>query len=234
MLGEIMENNKDFFAKNKYFYHKNAISKELALMGTQYAIFDALDWQEENGGDQAQVPGSHSKYADPFMEALLLKLHKTVEQDTGLELFPTYSYYRLYKPGDSLAPHVDRPACEISLTVNLGYFYNTEDQNYSWDIVVNNQSFKTEPGDMVIYRGLEMEHWRDTFVCGEGSWQVQAFLHYVDANGPYAMCKWDARPAPGLSPALRQQSLIDMANYVHQQNKERIDVTDSVIYVEGQ
>ena len=54
-----------------------------------------------------------------------------------------------------------------------------------------------EPGDIVIYRGCDLAHWRDPFNAPEDSWHIQAFFHYVDANGPYPEFKWDRRPMLG-------------------------------------
>jgi hypothetical protein len=228
-----MATKAEFFAKNKYVVHEKAISKEIARLGAQYAIFDALQNYQDEGtiAQNAQVGSSHSKYADPFMESLELLLLPTVEESTGLSLYPTYSYYRLYKPGDDLLPHTDRPACEISLTINLGYFYNTKIKDYSWDIWVEGKSFRTEPGDMVIYRGLEMNHWREPFAAGRGSWQAQAFLHYVDANGPYAMCKYDARPMLGYPDSYKQPSLDALAENISNGNKNKQDLSNAIIYV---
>lgn len=227
-----MASKADFFAKNKYVVHEKAISPELARMGAQYAIFDALqNWKDEGSLNNAQVPNTHSKYADPFMESLTLALLPTVESDTGLSLYPTYSYYRLYKPGDDLLPHTDRPACEISLTINLGYEYHTNIKDYSWDIWVEGKSFRTEPGDMIIYRGLEMNHWREPFAAGRGSWQVQAFLHYVDVNGPYAMCKYDGRPMLGYPNTFKQNSLDSLAESIRRDSSKSTTLSNSVIFV---
>jgi hypothetical protein len=227
-----MPSKAEFFLKNKYVVHEKAISKDMARLGAQYAIFDALqDYKDEGGLSNAQVPNSHSKYADPFMESLMLLLLPTVEESTGLSLHPTYSYYRLYKPGDELVPHTDRPACEISLTINLGYYYNTKDKDYSWNIWIEDKEFKTEPGDMVIYRGVDMSHWREPFSVGQGSWQVQAFLHYVDANGPYAICQYDSRPHVGYLEAYRNTNIDSLANSVRAENVNKINFKDSVVFV---
>jgi len=224
--------NGEQFSKQKYFIHKGAINKDIARLGAQYAIFDALqNYQDEGGLNNAQVPHSHSKYADPFMESLMLQLLPIVEKDTGLSLYPTYSYYRLYKPGDELVKHTDRPACEISLTINLGYYYNVEDKNYKWNIWVDGNEVVTEPGDMVIYRGLEMEHWREPFAAGQGSWQVQAFLHYVDVNGPYSMCKYDGRPMVGFPNTYKDQNLDSIANRVHAEKINKLDINDAILFV---
>jgi hypothetical protein len=52
-----------------------------------------------------------------------------------------------------------------------------------------------QPGDMVIYRGCDIKHWRDPY---DGNQQIQVFLHYVDVNGKYADHKFDKRPMLGL------------------------------------
>jgi hypothetical protein len=58
---------------------------------------------------------------------------------------------------------------------------------------MNDSEVETDIGDLVVYKGLEVEHWRDKFVCGENSWQTQVFLHYVDADGEYSDYRWDGR-----------------------------------------
>ncbi len=86
-----MATKAEFFTKNKYVLHEKAISPEIARLGAQYAIFDALQNYQDEGtlANNAQVPQSHSKYADPFMESLELLLLPTVEESTGLSLYPT-------------------------------------------------------------------------------------------------------------------------------------------------
>ena len=147
--------------------------------------------------DGSQVPNAHSKYADPAMEAMLLHIHPLMEKHTGLKLYPTYSFYRVYRNGDILHPHKDRPSCEISTTVCFNYSY--DDSKYTWPIIMDGNKVDMEPGDIVIYRGVDLEHSREEFAPPSDSWHVQAFLHYVDSNGPYANFKWDNRTSVGES-----------------------------------
>ena len=51
------------------------------------------------------------------------------------------------------------------------------------------------PGDIAIYKGCDVEHWREPY---EGHQQIQLFLHYVDANGIYKDYKFDKRPMLGI------------------------------------
>ena len=205
----------------KYQVIKNAVSFELANFIFNYFLLkrDAVDFMYkhnityDNGmfgtwTDQ-QVPNTYSHYSDMVMETLMMKVLPKMQQETGLQLIPTYSYARLYKKGDILKRHKDRPSCEISTTINLG--------GDPWPILIdgtgsNNvvDEYKNihkpnapkgtkvllEVGDMLVYSGCELEHWREPF---EGNICGQVFLHYNHVNGPFAdKNKFDGRPKLGL------------------------------------
>jgi hypothetical protein len=155
------------------------------------------------------VPNSYAKYADRLMETLLVKTIPIMKAKTGLNLIPTYSYTRLYKTGNILNRHKDRPSCEISTTLNLGgdpwpiFIDPTGSDNvikeYEGIIKPNapkGNKVDLKPGDMLIYSGCELEHWREPFkgkLCG------QVFLHYNHANGPFAKSNlYDKRPMLGI------------------------------------
>lgn len=139
--------------------------------------------------DDADVPGTPSFYADPVMEELLSRLTQSVGNVTGMAVSPTYSYFRVYKQGDTLKRHTDRPACEISVSLCLGL-----ESSSPWPLWVKGKSgpygVELNAGDAVLYRGIEVEHWRTQFA---GSQAVQVFLHYVDSDGPCAEWKFDKR-----------------------------------------
>lgn len=183
--------NENFSSKG-YCVVSSELSKDTVDLVTQYALFDEIQRftpEYSTLKNNAQVPSAHSRYADAMMESLLLHLQPVVEKHTGLTLYPTYSYYRVYRPGDELHKHTDRPACEISITVSFEFEYlGSRDP---WSIFIDGFEAKLQPGDMAIYKGIELEHWREKFDAPEGAWHVQAFLHYVDANGPYAEHKHD-------------------------------------------
>ena len=55
-----------------------------------------------------------------------------------------------------------------------------------------------EVGDMLVYSGCELEHWREPF---EGTTCGQVFLHYNHVNGPFAeKNRFDKRPMLGVPP----------------------------------
>ena len=189
-------------AFNKYQVIKNAVSYELANFIFNYFLLkrDAVDFMYRNNitydngmlgtwTDQ-QIPNTYSHYADPVMETLLMKVLPRMQQETGLKLIPTYSYARIYKHGDILHKHKDRPSCEISTTIHLG--------GDKWSIFVEGTEVMLDVGDMLVYSGCELEHWREPL---EGNTCAQVFLHYNHVNGPFAeKNRFDKRPMLGIPP----------------------------------
>lgn len=113
---------------------------------------------------------------------------------SGQKLYPTYTYARLYVPGDELKNHRDRPSCQISATVTLGF------SGKPWPIYMGDREDKAggkeiimDVGDVVLYKGNDKWHWREKYEGDENTWLVQVFLHYVDANGQYADHEYDKR-----------------------------------------
>ena len=138
----------------------------------------------------AQVADAPVAYGDPHLDTLLERIRGRVEEATGVQLFPTYSYLRVYKRGNLPEAHRDRPAAEISMTVNLGM-----SADEPWPIWIAGPmgiaSVSLNPGDGLIYRGCDCYHWREPFA---GNHLAQVFLHYVDQNGPNTEWKYDKRP----------------------------------------
>lgn len=98
------------------------------------------------------------------------------------KLLPTYAYARIYKNGAELVKHKDRPACEVSVTLNIG------GDGTSWPICFTKPdgsvvSKDLKPGQAVIYLGCISEHWREGAFTGQEYGQV--FLHYVRSEGKY-------------------------------------------------
>ncbi len=149
--------------------------------------------------------GSQGRYADALSECLLLKLHPIMERVAGGALFPCYSYLRIYHAGAELPKHVDRPSCEISTSLTLGM-----QSPRSWPLLLEADgrqlAVDLAPGDMLLYRGADLPHWRERF---EGTHWVQAFLHYVSADGPYSEFRFDGREGIGPFDATRQRRRFD-------------------------
>jgi hypothetical protein len=199
------------FKKDKYVVIKQAISKELATFTANYfsmkkqvmdtcrqaryiSPYETLLGEYEPA--DGQIPHTYSSYSDIAMETLMLKCQPVMEKITGLKLTPAYTFARIYKNGDVLKRHKDRFSCEISTTMNLG--------GDPWAIYLEpsgKEGLKgikvdLKPGDMLVYSGCELEHWRNKF---KGKECIQAFLHYNNRKTPGAKDNmFDKRPHLGL------------------------------------
>jgi len=200
----------EVFQAKKYLVIKNFLPDVLVNYAYRYALMKV---ETSQCGTNPQVPGAPSLYADTLMETILERSVPKMEALTGIMLYPTYSFMRVYQNGDVLNRHYDRPSCEISVTCCLGYHVGDEtDANYNWPIYVyDNKDSKEradvtqtnlegmaihlQPGDCLVYRGSEVMHWREAF---EGSAHGQVFLHYVDRHGPFKDYKFDGRKFLGV------------------------------------
>lgn len=189
------------FHREGYAVHRGVLPKPLLdFISIEYDIL--LANQRLRFGDP-QVEAGYSAYGLNVSEALMQYLLPFMEQKTGLKLYPTYSYGRIYLPGATLAKHRDRPSCEISLSVMIG-----QKGDVPWPLFFESLTGKTvaltlEPGDLVVYKGLELNHWREPF---RGEQQLQLFLHYVRQGGPHAHCRFDGRERIGAPPKPQTQA----------------------------
>jgi hypothetical protein len=196
------------FQKDAYVLAKSFLSSDVCALATRYSH---LKREIDPNKEDSQVPGAYSVYGDTLMESLLDLAWHQIEEIIGDQLWPTYTYYRVYQTGAVLLPHVDRASAEISASICLGFDYsNLPSDDYNWALFLqpppagafpdersNIRECRMEPGDMLVYRGQDLMHWRESF---RGLWQVQVFLHYVRKNGEYSSAKYDGRPMLGQPP----------------------------------
>ena len=209
--------------KKKYVVIKQAISKDLAIFVANYFLmkkqvydtcrqarfispYEVLLGEYEGASDQ--IPHTYCSYSDIAMETLMLKCQPVMEKITGLKLAPAYTFARIYKNGDVLKRHKDRFSCEISTTMNLGGdpwpIYLSPNENVGIPdgkkITIESKAkgikVDLKPGDMLVYSGCELEHWRNKF---KGKEHIQVFLHYNNRKTPGAQDNmFDRRPHLGL------------------------------------
>ena len=199
------------FKKDKYCVIRQAISKDLATFIYNYFLMKKQVYDTclksryispyevvlgEYEPSDGQVPHTYSSYADIVMETLMLKCQPIMEKTTGLKLQPAYTFARIYKKGDVLKRHKDRFSCEISTTLFLG--------GDKWDLYLEPSSQEgkkgikvdLKQGDMLVYSGCELEHWREKF---KGKISAQVFLHYNNKKTPGSSQNlFDRRPHLGL------------------------------------
>tara|TARA_R100000951_G_C2642498_1_gene181440 strand:- start:831 stop:1385 length:555 start_codon:yes stop_codon:yes gene_type:complete len=184
-----MNNLPHKFNVEGFLVVKNLISKTEANK-----LARDLKKRERLGGKAVttdiMITHSPSFFETPITLNMQYKLIPKLEKITGFRLFRTYNYARIYKKGAILKMHKDRPACQISVTMDLG--------GDKWGIYVLDKNekpvnVKLEPGDAVVYYGTDVWHWRSKF---KGDNHYQIFFHYVDADGQYSWAKDDIKQQP--------------------------------------
>jgi len=167
-----------------------------------------------------QVEGSVARYWHPQYRKIHSGVRKKLEKEIGRKLYNTYYYDRFYFPGQALANHADRDACEISVTIHIST--NLPDDLKDWPIKIKTPDTYTDknktsisipgeerscilqPGDGVLYKGCERPHWRDPMPIprrrkrdvimrrdNPDYYYHQIFFHYVLADGQRSHCAWD-------------------------------------------
>lgn len=172
--------------QNNFLFVPNFISQERAqaLQKQFYELEQSGQYEKDN-----QAPNSPAVYNfKPFLELLCEKTHE-VSNLIEEKVLPTYTYARIYKNGEILARHRDRPACEISLTLHIG-------GDADWNVSIQKSSgeevdLNLQRGDAMLYLGCIADHWRKTPFSGQNYSQV--FLHYVRSRGPNAWAYFDKK-----------------------------------------
>ena len=199
------------FKKNNYVVIRKAITKDLAAFFANYFFIKKQVYNTCSSAryispferflgyyesEKDQIPGAYASYGDIAMETLMLKCQSIMEKTTELKLYPAYTYARIYEKGHELKRHKDRFSCEISTTMNLGgdnwpIYLEPSGLNSKKGVKIN-----LKQGDMLVYKGCELEHWREKF---KGDECIQVFLHYNNSRTPGSKKNmFDERPHLGL------------------------------------
>ena len=167
-----------------YLHVKDVIDQSLCSFLTSYLLFNSQVFKKEDTQVLNSHVESHNHLLDTLLECLWVHIENIVEE----KLIPTYAYSRLYQNGNILEKHRDREACEISMTLQLG-----RSHHYAWPIYINNKRFDLAEGDGLIYKGCDVDHWREKCDGPENYYSGQIFLHYVRENGVYKEHAGDKR-----------------------------------------
>ncbi len=197
------------FNENNYEIVKKAIPKEVCTIVSRAMIMAkdiTLHMHSLKETDfpckDDMVDNCFSRYSPLVLESLSDTLMKDVIESTIKEkILPTYTHGRLYYNGAVMYKHIDRDSSEISASLCLDV-----DKNCDWPLMMEDKNknvfaIHQEPGDIVIYKGTELSHWRDPY---EGKLQINGFFFYVKENGIKKSLKYDTRPMLGLDASYRK------------------------------
>lgn len=214
-VGSNFGTKSEFFEQNGYLKVPNMILDPENLREDVPRDLDGKRWtgSAEYVGShcevkpvEKQVPGSFARYNHKKFKQLHYLVRKQVEEVLGIDLLPTYYYDRFYFAGQDLKRHFDRPACEVSVTLQI-----SSNGKEPWPIWFQRPDgseayLKMNDGDAVIYKGCDRHHWREPLKSRYGKWKQrwlrfrkkeddtyhhQIFLHYVRSQGPFVHHAYD-------------------------------------------
>lgn len=187
----------DDYKKNGFVVVRNRFSQDvLNLINLQLRILrDGCYTLTENKNkfEDDQVKNSFTWYSPLCCEALLVSLQKDYEEILDKSLYPCYSYMRIMYGGAEMKKHKDRESCQYSATICL--YEDIPYPIFIEDRKGNKHEVHLDPGDLLFYRGTQLNHWREVYT---GKEHIQTFVHYVDVNGPFSDFKYDKRKYLGL------------------------------------
>jgi len=168
---------KDFISKDLISY--------LSSVSKIYLRSNKIEFDKISNDDGVNTCAHH----DAWTDALLLHVLPKLRTLTKKQLEPTYAYLRIYTKYSKLSEHVDRDACEYSITFNIDSC-----KTLDWPIKMNGEDYYLKPGEAILYKGCDWKHSRDEFL---GDWFAQCFLHFIDMNGPKRTEIYDRRKMLG-------------------------------------
>ena len=154
------------------------IDDDLCQSFTTYALRERLHNFKSYG---KEMPDTHGVYKDKFAQACLFFPQGRVQKYFKDDIHPSYAYYIVYEHGHRLTKHVDKNACEITLTIHTGHLYGDSYKGSTWPIFFDDTPIPLNVGDALMYEQKTHKpvHWRKPF---EGIYQVQLLLHYVSGD----------------------------------------------------
>jgi hypothetical protein len=177
---------KEIFNKFGALHIKDVVPKDVCSFITQ-AMMRSPAYTGKH--DDEQIPNSFAITDHEYMiETIQERIWHSLENVLEEELIPTYSYGRVYQNKNELKKHTDRPACEVSITIQLARTHH-----YAWPIYMGGQRFDLAEGDGVLYKGCDIEHWRNPCEGPENYLSGQIFCHYVRKNGAFTEWAGDKR-----------------------------------------
>jgi hypothetical protein len=136
----------------------------------------------------------HGRNYAPLL-ALHYGLTPTIVELTGVDLLPSFAFFRLYFEGDICRVHSDRTAAEYGLSLTLAtsdarpWGLSMGTTPVSGNIGIKDdfgdeayETYAMTAGDAVLYRGISRRHGRVT--PNPNRWSAHAFMLWVEREGP--------------------------------------------------
>jgi len=122
-----------------------------------------------------------------YSELLNGVVKNKLEEELDTELEPAYTYQLTYLNNSYMIPHIDKPMCEVSLSIHIESNIPrlVEDDIFPlWILDYNNKfaKFNMNPNDAVLYNGPKVVHWRNPLSFPCEVFYNQVMFHYRIKN----------------------------------------------------
>jgi hypothetical protein len=210
LSNEVSFEARNFFRKHGYLVIYGISDKKIFYESPPKERGQITYYGSENNfqhlKDEGTVEGSISRCDHPRLKFTHSQIRLKIEKILGEKLYNTYYYDRFYFKGQRLLRHLDREACEISLTYQV-----SSNSKKPWPICFETPNgeeryINLEDGQAVLYKGVDLEHWREPLISRynffekslnklklkeDDTYHHQIFFHYVRQNGEFAHCAYD-------------------------------------------
>lgn len=124
-----------------------------------------------------QVPTRRGEHNAALFSAVHSQLSNLVQSVANTPLKPSYCYMSVYPKGSVLTKHTDRAQCIWNASITFARTHGI------WPIHVDGHkgpaSIHADIGEVIVYRGTEIPHWRDALPEGKAT---VCFFHFVDQD----------------------------------------------------
>lgn len=188
---ELMNQIVESYEKNGFVHIQELISSDLVnyLLNTFKLAIETIKVNSEENilrikeeppelGDKHSIVSdvetrpSLGSYGNILSDSLLHLLTPFVSTIAARPLYPTYSYIRRYSKYQKLKTHLDRPENMHTMSIDIDIC----NSNDIWPLYIesNNkvEEINLKPTDIVLFKGQELKHWRNTLENKDESFHV--------------------------------------------------------------
>ena len=180
--GSKRDEQREFFSRHGFAALGRILPPgQIAAWRGYWQKFAALEVMPDRGDNGARL-GSNG---EPSSALLLHLLQPLVARIAGADIKPAYSYAWTYRRGATMPLHRDRDPCRYTLSVLVDYA-PAVDGPTPWPLGIHPRGggapleIRQSVGDVVIFNGQELSHFRPPFTAGTQS--TSLLLHYVDRD----------------------------------------------------
>lgn len=134
----------------------------------------SIYWNKDRGYVQ-------TVWQPPWIKKQIDEIQEILEEEMDVDLEFTYAFNTEYGPDSFMAPHKDRDACDVSVSIAV---HSPEPWPLKWRFQGEDYECSLPEGDGLVYPGCDVLHWREPNVNLNTN---QIFFHYTRKGNERAL-----------------------------------------------